>query len=104
MRSANKANMPGLEEFLIAKLINLRQLLEANARSATGLALYQSRMRYTHAVQDVGEALRRYPTAEGFVGRLQQDLHITDADCLCKLSQYHACFVAALQPPPSPSS
>jgi hypothetical protein len=98
--------MPSLDDFLIAKLINLRQLLEQNARSATGLALYQSRMRYTHATADVREALRRYPTAEGFVGQLQRDLHIRDADCLCKLSQYHACFVAALavQPPPSPSS
>ena len=97
--------MPSLEEFLIAKLINLRQLLEANARSATGLALYQSRMRYTHAVQDVGEALRRYPTAEGFVGRLQQDLQLRDAACLATLAQYHACFSAALAvQQPSPSS
>jgi hypothetical protein len=96
--------MPTLEDFLVAKLINLRHLLEQNAHSATGLALYQGGMRYTHAVDDVREALRRYPTAEGFVGRLQQDLLITDAACLCKLSQYHACFVAALQPPPSSSN
>ena len=96
--------MPSLEDFLLAKLSHLRQLLEANARSATGLALYQSRMRYTHATADVREALRRYPTAEGFVGRLQQDLHITDAGCLATLAQYHACFSAALALQPSPSS
>ena len=97
--------MPSLDDFLVAKLINLRLLLEANARSATGLALYQSRMRYDHAVQDVGEALRRYPTAEGFVGRLQQDLQLRDAACLATLAQYHACFSAALAvQQPSPSS
>ena len=97
--------MPSLEDFLVAKLINLLILLEANANSATGLALYQSRMRYTHAVQDVGEALRRYPTAEGFVGRLQQDLQLRDAACLATLAQYHACFSAALAvQQPSPSS
>jgi hypothetical protein len=96
--------MPSLDDFLIAKLINLRQLLAANANSATGLVVYQSRMRYTHATADVGEALRRYPTAEGFVGRLQRDLQLTDAACLATLAQYHACFSAALAVQPSPSS
>jgi hypothetical protein len=96
--------MPSVEDFLVAKLINLRQLLEKNARSATGLAVYQSRMRYTHAVDDVREALRRYPTAEGFVGRLQRDLQLSDAACLATLAQYHACFTATLAVQPSPSS
>ena len=95
-----------LQDFLIAKLINLRQLVEQNANNATSLALYQRKLRYTHAVQDVRECLARYPTAEGFVARMASDLDITDAACLAMLAQYHACFTAALaaKPPPSPPS
>ena len=84
---------------LIPLLINMNGLLQQHAQDRTRLALWQSRVDWKRPVEGLKESLRIYPDKEAWVGRIRQELRITDEAALGRLGEYHACFTEVLGAP-----